>query len=86
VLLLHEPTQGIDVGARQTIFETLRTAAEGGLGILYSSAEHDDLAQVCDRVLIFHDGRIVREMSGEALEANAIADACYHVASNGRPA
>lgn len=79
VLLLHEPTQGVDVASRQAIFATLRAAAETGMSVLYSSAEHEDLAQVCDRVIIFHEGRIVRELSGAALEPNVIADACYHV-------
>jgi ribose transport system ATP-binding protein len=85
VLLLHEPTQGIDVGARQAIFETLRNAADAGLGIVYSSAEHEDLARICDRVLIFHEGRLVRTMSG-TLDANEIADACYHLDPSGGPA
>lgn len=79
VLLLHEPTQGVDVGSRETIFSILRSAAAAGMGILCSSTQHEDLAQICDRVLIFHEGRIVKELSGMAIDANVIAYACYHV-------
>jgi ribose transport system ATP-binding protein len=77
VLLLHEPTQGVDVGARRGIFEMLRDAAAGGAAIVYSSVEYEDLANVCDRVLVFRRGRLVAQLEGEALTKEAIATHCY---------
>jgi ribose transport system ATP-binding protein len=78
VLLLHEPTQGVDVGARQAIFRILRDTAAEGASILYSSAEYEDLAHLCNRVLVFRRGRVVRELAGAGLTHDAIVDACYH--------
>jgi ribose transport system ATP-binding protein len=72
ILLLHEPTQGVDVGARQEIFRFIRDAAEKGAAILYVSTEHDDLAHLCDRVLILRNGRIAGELS-QPLESDEIA-------------
>jgi ribose transport system ATP-binding protein len=78
VLLLHEPTQGVDVGSRQAIFRILQTTAAEGASILYSSAEYEDLSRLCDRVLVFRRGRVVRELAGAGLTHDAIVDACYH--------
>ena len=77
VLLLHEPTQGVDVGSRREIFELLEAAVERGTAVLYASAEHEDLARLCDRVLVFRRGRIAHELVGAALTKESIAAACY---------
>jgi ribose transport system ATP-binding protein len=77
ILLLHEPTQGVDVGARKGIFSMLRDAAAGGASIVYASIEYEDLANVCDRVLVFRRGRRVAELEGESLTQEAIAAHCY---------
>lgn len=77
VLLLHEPTQGVDVGARQQIFGYVREAAERGAAVLIASSEHDDLAHLCDRVLVLRDGRIVADITGEDLTPDALLDASY---------
>jgi ribose transport system ATP-binding protein len=72
VLLLHEATQGVDVGARQDIFRTIREGAKAGLGILYVSTEHEDLAHLCDRVIVMRHGRIAAEMENTNLQAETI--------------
>jgi ribose transport system ATP-binding protein len=77
VLLLHEPTQGVDIGARQTIFEVLQESAAAGTSVVYSSVEYEDLAHLCDRVLVFRNGRIATELSGAALTHEAIVEASY---------
>ena len=79
VLLLHEPTQGVDVGAKQDVFERLREAAENGAAVVYSSAEYEDLAHLCDRVLVFQGGRIVATLSGADLTEERIVERCYRV-------
>ncbi|MEM7566286.1 MAG: ATP-binding cassette domain-containing protein, partial [Pseudomonadota bacterium] len=77
LLLLDEPTQGVDVGARQQIWEALDRAAEAGTAILVASTDYDQLAQLCHRVLVFAGGTIQAELSGARLTKDAIADACY---------
>lgn len=77
VLLLHEPTQGVDVGAKADVFERLKEAADAGSAVLYCSAEYEDLAQMCDRVLVFQNGRIVAELSGSELTEDRLVEQCY---------
>jgi ribose transport system ATP-binding protein len=56
VMLLHEPTQAVDVGARQDILRALQSAAGSGVAVVVISSEAEDLTAVCDRVLIHTDG------------------------------
>ncbi len=74
VMLLDEPTHGVDVGAKKQIFQHLRNAAEEGMAALVSSVEAEDLAQMCDRVLVFRYGRVVAELSGTELTATRITE------------
>ncbi len=80
VLLLHEPTQGVDIGARRGIFGILRDSVMAGTSVLYSSVEYEDLANVCDRVLVFRRGIVIRTLSGADLTADKIAEYCYRSA------
>lgn len=77
VLLLDEPTQGVDVAACKGIFEILSESAEAGKSVLYSSTDYDDLANLCHRVLVFRRGRIVGELTGDALTHDRIVERCY---------
>jgi ribose transport system ATP-binding protein len=77
VILLHEPTQGVDVGARQSIFRLLRQAADEGVGVVISSAEYEDLAHLCDRVLVMRHGSIVAELRGAELTEERILEQCH---------
>ena len=79
-LLLHEPTQGVDVGARKQIFEYVREAARAGAAVVIASSEHEDLAHLCDRVLVFRDGRVVRALSGDELNGERILDESFRTA------
>ena len=56
VLVLHEPTQAVDVGARQDILHALRRAADTGMAVVLVSSEAEDLVAVCDRVLLYRPG------------------------------
>ncbi len=76
LILLDEPTQGVDVGARLQVFDALRQAAAGGSCILCASSDYEQLAILCDRVLIFANGRVVAELAGAALNKQAIAERC----------
>jgi ribose transport system ATP-binding protein len=77
LLLLDEPTQGVDVGARQQLWTAIRTAANRGTVVLCASSDHEQLAQLCDRVLVFSRGRVVAGISGPALTKETIAARCY---------
>ena len=78
LLLLHEPTQGVDVGARRQIFELIRTVASEGIPALVSSSDYEQLAAVCDRVLILGSGRVVQEIIGSDITKERITEQCYH--------
>ena len=86
LLLLDEPTQGVDVGTRQQIFAALRTAAEQGMSVICASSEAEQLALICDRVLVFGKGRIIREIAGEELSKDVISDSVLSLGRNRPPA
>lgn len=77
LLLLDEPTQGVDVGTRQQIFSTLKAAADKGASVICASSDADQLAEICDRVLIFAKGEICAELTGANLTKDHITEACY---------
>jgi ribose transport system ATP-binding protein len=74
ILLLHEPTQGVDVGARLQIFETIRRVAGDGTAVLCASSDYEQLEQICDRVLILGSGRVVQELTGSDLTKARITE------------
>ncbi|MEQ8348361.1 MAG: sugar ABC transporter ATP-binding protein [Sneathiellaceae bacterium] len=76
LLLLDEPTQGVDVGARQRLFQALGEAAQGGTTIVVASTDAEQLAQICDRVLVFARGRIVQELTGGQVTKEIITEQC----------
>jgi ribose transport system ATP-binding protein len=76
-LILHEPTQGVDIGARQEIFRLIRGAGATGTAILCVSTDYDQLASICDRVLVFADGTVTRELTRDEITKQRIADQVY---------
>jgi ribose transport system ATP-binding protein len=67
LLLLDEPTQGVDVGAKAAIYELVHDAAAGGAAVLMVSSDTGELASVCDRVLVMTDGIAAAEITGPDL-------------------
>jgi ribose transport system ATP-binding protein len=65
VLLLDEPTRGIDVGAKAEIYALISQLAQGGAGIIIASSELPELLSMCDRILVLCEGRITAELSRE---------------------
>jgi ribose transport system ATP-binding protein len=83
LLMLDEPTQGVDVGARQNLFGALDAAAAKGTAIIVASTDAEQLAQICDRVLVFGRGRVVRELAGAEISKDRITEECLRSLSLG---
>lgn len=81
VILLHEPTQGVDIGAREQIFDIMRASAREGMSVVCASSDYDQLAQICDRVLVIGRGEIVRELTGDEISKDRIAEQVYNSVS-----
>jgi ribose transport system ATP-binding protein len=77
VLLLHDPTRGIDVGAKKQVFSSIRQAAVSGTSVIIASDEYEDLANLCDRVLILGGGLVTCELSGSELTYERVLERCY---------
>jgi ribose transport system ATP-binding protein len=75
VLILDEPTQGVDVGAKADIHTIIADLAAKGAGILLASSDEEELATLCDRVIVFANGRIARILTGPNLAADDISAA-----------
>lgn len=80
VLLLDEPTRGIDVGAKQEIYQLMDELARQGLAVLFVSSELEEVIGMSDRALVMHEGRITGELPREQLTEEAI----MHLATSGR--
>ena len=87
VLLLDEPTQGVDVGARQEIYRVVsRLAAERGTAVLFASGDPEEIVALADRCLILARGRIVGELSGTGLTEQALLSAVHDADPDPLPA
>ena len=80
VLLLDEPTRGVDVGAKAEIYRLLDAAKERGLAILVSSSETSELLLLCDRVLVMCRGRITAHFDRDDADEAVITRAAMEVA------
>jgi ABC-type sugar transport system ATPase subunit len=64
ILVLAEPTRGVDVGARAEIYEVLKTLAEEGIAILIISTDAEEVLRICDRIVVMSDGRVTDVIPG----------------------
>jgi len=74
VLLLDDPTRGVDVAAKAEMHELVRGAAGAGGVVLLTSTDLDELEALCHRVLVFHRGRVCAELAGERLLAHTLLE------------
>ena len=79
IILLNDPTRGIDVGTKQEIYRLMRELADQGAAILFYSTDYDELIGCCDRAAIMYDGRIVRELAGADLNETNIVSSSLNV-------
>jgi ribose transport system ATP-binding protein len=77
VMLLNEPTQGVDIGARREIFKLLREAVSDDMAILCATSDYEQLVELADRVLILADGEIREELFGSEITKESMAKAIY---------
>lgn len=75
VLILHEPSQGVDVGARAEIYRIVRERAAAGTAVLWVTTDFAEMATVCDRVAVVHKGRLTGELSGPQVAQETISRA-----------
>ncbi|MGC4808447.1 sugar ABC transporter ATP-binding protein [Micromonospora sp. DT233] len=74
LLLLDEPTRGVDVGARAELYQVIRGLAARGVGVLLVSSEVPEVLGLADRVLVMREGRVVRTAAAGELDENAVLD------------
>jgi len=79
VLLMDEPTRGVDIGAKEEIYQLMEELASAGRSVLFASSELEEIIGVADRVLVMHEGRLAGELIGEQISENSI----MHLATGG---
>ena len=80
VFLLDEPTRGVDVGAKQEIYSIIRELSRQGKSVIVCSSEPPELMNLCDRIIILYEGRIVRELENDG---NLDAESIMHTVTSG---
>lgn len=75
ILMLHDITRGVDVGTKKEMFSLVREIAGEGNAVLYLSTDVEELVNVCDRVLVMHDGKVAADLGGADLTADRIIGA-----------
>lgn len=81
LLVLSEPTAGVDIGARMVLYEEIKRRAKEGLAVLMASSDVEDLLAACDRVVVLRDGVIVGEFSAGRMTKPSILEAMEGVGS-----
>ncbi len=72
IILMHEPTAGIDVAAKQEVNRLIQAIAAAGKGIIYTSSDMSELMDVADRIIVIYQGRIFKEFSRLEFDHNAL--------------
>src|SRR3984957_9571086 len=79
ILLLNDPTRGIDVGTKQEMYRLMRELAAGGIAILFYSTDYEELIGMCDRVVVCYRGKLIRELEGAELTAHNLITASLNL-------
>ncbi len=80
LVLLNDPTRGIDVGTKQELYQLMRDLADHDTAILLYSTDYAELIGLCDRVVVMYDGRIVTELSGDDITEQRLVSAALNIA------
>jgi len=79
IILLNDPTRGIDVGTKQELYQLMRKLADAGAAILFYSTDYDELIGCCDRVLVLYDGAVKRELVGDAITEHSLIASALNI-------
>ena len=79
IILLNDPTRGIDVGTKQEIYQLLRRLADEGAAIILYSTDYDELIGCCDKVLVMYDGAIRRTLVGSEITERALIGSALNI-------
>jgi ribose transport system ATP-binding protein len=79
IILLNDPTRGIDVGTKQEIYALLRRLADQGAAIVFYTTDYDELIGCCDRALVLYDGAIRRELAGAEITEQALIASALNI-------
>ncbi|MDC9824929.1 sugar ABC transporter ATP-binding protein [Devosia sp. ZB163] len=79
IILLNDPTRGIDVGTKQEIYALLRRLADAGAAIVLYSTDYDELIGCCDKVLVMYDGAIKRTLTGAEITERALIASALNI-------
>jgi ribose transport system ATP-binding protein len=82
IILLNDPTRGIDVGTKQEVYELLRRLAADGAAILFYSTDYDELIGCCDRVLVMVEGAVRRELVGAEITERALVGSALNLGTD----
>jgi ribose transport system ATP-binding protein len=77
VLLIDEPTRGVDVGGKAEIYNLLRTMADSGMGILMVSSEIEEVLRIATRVVVISRGKVAKELTGDEISEKNILEAAF---------
>ena len=82
IILLNDPTRGIDVGTKQELYQLLRKLADTGAAIVFYSTDYDELVGCCDHVLVLYDGAVRRVLSGSEITERALVGSALNIATD----
>ncbi len=79
IILLNDPTRGIDVGTKQEIYKLIRKLADEGAAIILYSTDYDELIGCCDRVMVMYDGEIRNTLVGDEITEHALVGSALNI-------
>ncbi|MBB3456078.1 ribose transport system ATP-binding protein [Rhizobium sp. BK313] len=82
IVLLNDPTRGIDVGTKQEMYLLLRKLSEAGVALIFYSTDYDELIGCCDRVLVMYDGKIVRVLEGSDINERELIGSALNIGAH----
>ena len=83
IILLNDPTRGIDVGTKQELYQLMRRLADEGAAILFYSTDYDELVGLCDRVAVMYDGGIARLLVGAEITERVLVASALNIGASG---
>ena len=79
LIIYDEPTKGIDIAAKEDIFDTVKEFASKGIGVIFISSDLEEVIRVSDRVLVVRNGSIVGDMKNEGITVQDIMNKIFDV-------